>query len=142
MIDPPLRRNHPRYPIHNIVTYHYQERSVLTFTLDLGLGGMKIKPHQHLPEGAHVNFKLLLAGKSIWPTGRIAYSRFLHDQYVVSGVQFMELSDEDHISLRNYLSAVEGWPKPQRMLSTGNRENAGAISSEPPSQKSNLNAPH
>ena len=110
------KRSHPRYPIHNIASYHYEDKSVLTLTLDLGQGGMRIKTPQHLPEDAQLNFKLLLAEDSIWPRGRVVYSRFLPDQQVVSGIQFIDLSMDDHTLLQNYLAKLEEWPKPKQMV--------------------------
>jgi hypothetical protein len=104
---PQPRRDHPRYPIHRIVSYHYRRRSVLTLTLDLGLGGMKIKTQAPLPKNECFRFKLVLGSDSVWPMGRIAYSRLLSDQQVVSGVHFMELSQADLISLKRYLATLD-----------------------------------
>jgi len=101
------RRSHPRYPVHKLVSYRYEDRSVLTLTVDLGLGGMKIKTQYPLPKDKCVKFKLVLGADSIWPKGRIAYSRFLSGQQSVSGVHFMEISKKDHVSLKNYLATLE-----------------------------------
>jgi hypothetical protein len=125
---PLSRRNHPRYPVQKIVSYRYEDQSVLTLTLDLGLGGMKIKTLDSLPKDECLKFKLVLGANSIWPKGTIVYSRLLADQQVVSGVQFMEVSEDDHILLRKYLASLEEWPKPQGMVSSGEREDAGGHS--------------
>ena len=118
----PLRRSHPRHSVQKIVSYQHEDRSVLTLTLDLGLGGMKIKTQDPLPRGQCLDFKLVLGAGSISPVGRIAYSRVLPNQQVVSGIHVIELSKEDHALLGNYLATLEGWPRPRGMLSVGKRE--------------------
>ena len=114
-----MRRTYPRYPAQRIASYHYGGKRYLTLTMDLGLGGMKIKTLDSLPKNEHLRFKLVLGANSIWPKGRIAYTRFLEDQEVVSGVEFMEFSDNDHALLRRYLDTLEDWPKPRPMVSSG-----------------------
>jgi hypothetical protein len=104
---PLSRRNHPRYPVQKIVSYRYEDQSVLTLTLDLGLGGMKIKTLDSLPKDECLKFKLVLGANSIWPKGTIVHSRLLADQQVVSGVQFMEVSRRDYLSLQNCLTTLE-----------------------------------
>jgi hypothetical protein len=79
----------------------------LTLTLDLGLGGMKIKTHhQYLPENECMDFTLVLGHKSIWPKGRIAYSRLLPDNQCVSGIEFMALSPDDYALLQRCLATL------------------------------------
>ena len=101
------RRSHPRYLVNKIVSYRHEGESLLTLTLDLGLGGMKIKTHVPVPKHEGLKFKLVLGADSIWPRGRIAYSRFIPGQRMVSGVQFTELSESDRASLKNYLRTLE-----------------------------------
>ena len=93
--------------------------------MDQSLGGMKIKTLDSLPKDECLNFKLVLGANSLWPTGRIVYSRLLADQQGVSGVHFTELSEDDEIVLRKYLASVQAWPKPQGMVSSGEREDGG-----------------
>ena len=104
---PLSRRNHPRYLVQKIVSYRYEDQSVLTLALDLGLGGMKIKTHAPLPKDRRLKFKLVFGADSIWPMGRIAYSRFMSGHQMVSGVQFIELSETDRVSLKNHLGTLE-----------------------------------
>jgi len=107
----PLRRSHPRYPVQKIASYHYEGRSFLTLTLDLGLGGMKIRTHQFLSEDERLHFKLVLGRNSIWLKGRIAHSLYLPDRQSVSGIQFIEVSQGDRVLLENYLSTLNQWLK-------------------------------
>jgi hypothetical protein len=107
----------------------------LTLTLDLGLGGMKIDTSNRLPKGQFLNFKLVLRADSIWPKGRIAYSKVHLGNRNLSGVQFVELSSEDCISLQKCLAFQEELPKPRGMLSVDKRkEDAKAIIKEDKSQ--------
>jgi hypothetical protein len=104
---PLSRRNHRRYLVNKIVSYRHEDQSLLTLTLDLGLGGMKIKTHAPLPKDRRLKFKLVLGADSIWPRGRIAYSRFMSGHQMVSGVQFIELSESERASLKNHLGTLE-----------------------------------
>lgn len=102
----PLRRSHPRYPVQKITSYHYGGRNFLTLTLDLGVGGMKIKTHQHLSENQLLNFKLVLGQNSVRLRGRIVYSQFLPDKQSVSGIEFIGISDRDRTALADYLGTL------------------------------------
>jgi len=90
-----------------IVTYQHQNKSVLTLTLDLSLGGMKIKTESPLPKDQCLRFKIVLGVNSFSLKGRIAYSRFTPDEKTVSGIHFLELSRKQRQSLQDYLSSVE-----------------------------------
>ncbi len=107
----PLRRSHSRYPVHKIATYKYEGKNFLTLTLDLGLGGMKIKTHHHLSEGRHLNCRLVLGQSSIPLKGRIVYSQFVPDKQSVSGIQFVEVADRDRNFLQDYLTRLDRWLK-------------------------------
>ena len=111
MLPPPPRRSHPRYTVHRLVTYRHQDKSALTFTLDLGLGGMKIQTQSHLPRGECLDFRLVLGSDSIRVKGRIVYTQFMTDQNIVTGVSFVDLSREDHLALQDYMTELMGWPK-------------------------------
>jgi hypothetical protein len=114
-----LPRGHPRHLVHRIASYYFGGKRFLTVTLDLGMGGMKIKTPHCLPEGDHLSFRLVLESDAIWLKGRIVYSRFLPDKQGVSGVQFIDLSADAHSLLQGYLSTVEAWPKARGMISAG-----------------------
>lgn len=101
------RRASPRYKVHKIVTYTYREKPLLTVTVDLGMGGMKIKTHYKLPMNESMNFKIVLGGNTISSEGRVVYSKTLPDTGRVSGIQFLRLSRRNSALLRVYLSAVE-----------------------------------
>jgi len=119
-----LRRNYPRYPVQKIASYDYRGRSFLTLTLDLGLGGMKIKAHHDIPSDEFLTFKLVLGKSSIFPKGRIVYHRFLPDKGNVSGIQFLEVSEPDRVLLNDYLSSLNAALK--RLILPG-RQQGGRI---------------
>lgn len=116
----PLRRSHQRYPTNRIVSYCHKGKRFLTLTLNLGLGGMKIKTHYRLPEDELLDFNLVLGDVSIGLKGRTVYSDFLSGKQRVSGIQFVELSEQSRSTLHNYLAALEEWPK-KGMARAGNR---------------------
>jgi hypothetical protein len=107
----PLRRNHPRYSIQNIASYRHEDKNFLTLTLNLSLGGMKIKTCHPLSQDEELGFKLVLNRNPISLKGRIVYSQFLPDKQGVSGIEFIEISDRDRTALKNYLDSIDQWLK-------------------------------
>jgi hypothetical protein len=98
--------NYPRYPIQKIVSYEYEGESVLTLTLDLGEGGMKIETQRPLPMDACMRFKLFLGANSIWLETRIVNIQLTPDRQAISDIHFTELSRKDHHLLRTYLATL------------------------------------
>jgi hypothetical protein len=103
----PLRRNHPRYSIQNIASYRYEDKNFLTLTLDLSLGGMKIRTCHPLSQDEELGFKLVLNRNPISLKGRIVYSQFLPDKQGVSGIEFIEISDRDRTALKSFLDSID-----------------------------------
>jgi len=101
------RRAYARYPVHKIVSYAHRGKELLTVTMDLTMGGMKIKTHYRLPKNERLKIKMILGTKSISPEGRVVYNRILPDKDRVSGIQFLELPRRDSALLRAYLTAVK-----------------------------------
>ena len=116
MSFPPEKRAHLRYMVQKIASYDWQGRRLLTLTLDLGLGGMRIDSHFHLPKDECLGFKLVLGADSIRPKGRVAYSGFLPNKQSISGIQFIEISMEDHMLLHEYLVSLQNRPRPREMV--------------------------
>jgi hypothetical protein len=113
------RRHYPRYGLQKIVSDKRREKHFLTLTLDLAMGGMKIKTHHSLPEDERLSFKLIVGDNSIWLRGRIAYSGMLPGKQRVSGIQFIDLSTEDYALLQRYLTTMEEWPNLGRCFLSG-----------------------
>jgi hypothetical protein len=108
----PSQREHERRPyarshVNKIVSYAHGGKQLLTVTMNLSIGGMKIKTHRKLPKNERLKFKMIVGTKSISPEGRVVYSRTLPDKERVSGIQFLGLSRGDSALLGAYLSAVE-----------------------------------
>jgi CheY-like chemotaxis protein len=101
------RRSQPRYTVRKITSYCHEGKRYLTLTRDLGLGGMKIETHHDLPKDEHTDIRVVLGAGFICPKGRIAHSGFLSNNRSVSGVEFLELSEQDHTSLQRSLAALE-----------------------------------
>lgn len=101
------RRTHKRYQVHKMVSYTHGQKQLLTLTLDLALGGMKIKTHEKLPQNERLKFTMVLGNGSISSKGRIVYSRTLSGGQHVLGIQFLGLSRRDSALLRVYLTAVK-----------------------------------
>ncbi len=117
----PLRRSHLRYPANKVIAYSHRDKRLLTVTLNLGLGGMRIKTPYHLPEGELLDFTFVLGEASIRLKGRTIYSHALPGRQKVSGIEFMHLSEQDRTILRDYLITLEPWPKKRGMHSPGER---------------------
>lgn len=101
------RRSYSRYRVHKVVSYTHGQKQLLTLTLDLALGGMKIKTHEKLPKNECLNFKMVLGKDSISSEGRVVYSRNLSGGQRVSGIQFHKLTRRDSALLHAYLSALQ-----------------------------------
>lgn len=101
-------RNHKRYSVQKIVSYQEDGKNFLTLTVDLGLGGMRIKTHSTLPAGDRQPFDLVLGTDSIRVLGRIVHNGTLRGRQNVAGIQFMGLSDHERQLLKDYLGNLEG----------------------------------
>jgi len=68
---------------------------------------MKIKTRYPLPRDRCLRFKLVLGANPMWLRGRVVYSEIIADQQVIAGIQFMELSEKNHRSLKTYLATLQ-----------------------------------
>lgn len=103
----PGRRKHPRYPVRRLVSCHYEGEHLLSLTLDLGLGGMKIETHDHIPKDKRLDIKLFLIDRAIPLRGRVAYSGMLSGEQRVLGIQFVDFSERSWAALRDHLRSLE-----------------------------------
>jgi hypothetical protein len=53
----PKKKSYPRYQVHKVVSYTHGQKELLTLTVDLALGGMKIVTHEKLPRNEGLNLK-------------------------------------------------------------------------------------
>jgi hypothetical protein len=101
------RRAYARFHVNKIVSYVHGGKQLLTVTMNLSIGGMKIKTHQKLPKNERLNFTLVLGKDSISTEGRVVYSRTLSGKQEVSGIQILGLARRNCALLRAFLSALE-----------------------------------
>jgi hypothetical protein len=80
---------------------------ILTVTVDLGMGGMKIKTHYKLPKDEGMNFKIVLGDNTISLEGSVVYNTMFSDTGRVADIQFLRLSRRDSALLHACLSAIE-----------------------------------
>jgi hypothetical protein len=97
----------PGTHVHKIVSYTHGPKQLLTLTLDLAMGGMKIKTHHKLRENEYLNFKLVRGDNFISPKGRVVYSKSLPGKQRASGVKLLCLSGPESALLYKYLSNLE-----------------------------------
>jgi PAS domain S-box-containing protein len=96
-------RSHPRYAVHNFVSYCYECDRFLTVALNLGLGGLKIQTYHFLPKEEQLDLRLVLGRNSIWLKGRSVYSQLLSEGRYISGLRFVEVSEQDQYFLEDCL---------------------------------------
>ena len=120
MLSLPHARNHQRFSARRICSYLHKGKRFLTLTVNLGLGGMKIETGHYLQKDDLLDIQLIVDNKSIWLKGRAVYSHLLSGKQIVSGIQFVDISEQDLSVLREHLSALS---KPRDMLSVRNGEN-------------------
>jgi hypothetical protein len=100
-------RNHKRFSVQKIVSYQEDGKNFLTLTVDLGLGGMRIKTHSTLPAGDRQPFNVVLGTDSIRVTGRIVHNGTLGGRQKVAGIQFVGLSGHGMQLLKDYIGILE-----------------------------------
>ncbi len=116
-------RNHQRFTARRICSYLHRGKRFLTMTVNIGLGGMKIETGHYLQKDDLLDIQIILDDKSIWVKGRAVYSHLLSGKQILSGIQFVDVSEQDLSALREQISAL---PKPRDMLSVRNGENSAA----------------
>ena len=109
----PERRAHQRHEVHKVVPYTHGQKHLLTLTLDLAFGGMKIKTDEKLPKNERLKFKMILGKDSITSEGRVVYTKTRPGGQHVSGIQFLGLSRRGSTLLRAYLFTLEESPQLQ-----------------------------
>lgn len=122
------RRKHPRFPI-NLPVYTFgSEKRTGTYTLDVGLGGMKIYTDQRFPSGREILFQLVLKRKSIWIKGRLIFEQTDPELMNFSCIHFEETTKATNFGLRDFLSHLENLlPKDRIEMEDRIREREAAL---------------
>jgi len=112
-------RTDPRFSVRKPITYYYGGKRLLTLTLNLGLGGTKVETFHYLPEHEELDLHLDLETNGIWPKGRTVYCQQLFEGHYASGIQFIKISEQERITLRDYLGS-KSYPSEPPMSFLGN----------------------
>jgi c-di-GMP-binding flagellar brake protein YcgR len=98
------RRNFPRVEASNPVLYFpdLNPRPKIAWTVDLSLGGARIKPSHGLATGKSVWMHIAVYPETIKCRGRPVYVLPVNGS-MAAGVKFEGLSEHDKLSLKQYL---------------------------------------
>ena len=110
------RRTHQRYPVKQIVSCDRAGKRFLTVTLDVGLGGMKIKTPHSLQKDEMLDMKLVLKHHSVCLRGRAVYSCLFSHEESISGIQLTQISERDLLKLHDYFRALDELSNQQPIL--------------------------
>jgi len=119
-------RTDPRFFVRRPITYSHGGKRLLTLTLNLGLGGTRVETFQYLPEHEDIDLHLDLETNGIRLKGRTVYSQQLFEGHYASGIQFIKISEQERIILRDYLDPISHQSKPP-MSFFGSGTNAQAL---------------
>lgn len=100
-------RSHQRHAVHNFVSYRYGGNRFLTVALNLGVDGIRIFTYHFLPKEEQLDIQLVLGRNSIWLKGRSVYCQLISEGQYISGLQFVEVLEQDRNFLENYLRHKE-----------------------------------
>ena len=104
------KRTHPRVRSLNLVSLSklaeegYVELAELGRTLDLSEGGIRLEAYELLPVGTRAKLRIGLRESIIEVDGRIAYVERGERDRVITGIEFLNLSEEGGRQLRRLLS--------------------------------------
>lgn len=105
-----VKRAYPRLEKKNIVSYSRAEGLLLgdqegmAITKNIGLGGVLIQiDHSYPIVGSCINLELAIENTIVRAKGRIAHVRDLGNNLFDTGIQFLDISEENLKILRDYL---------------------------------------
>lgn len=103
-------RRYPRLNAKNIMSYSQCEGLLLgdlegmAITKNIGLGGILVQIDHSFPiVGSYINIELAVHNSIIRAKGKIVHVRDLGDNRFDTGIQFVEISEDDVRLLRDYL---------------------------------------
>lgn len=102
------RRNHPRVKVSHTLLYSSDvySRPQVGSTLDLSMGGTKIKTPYCLTTGEKLEISIAISPKVIKCRGEVVHVLDLKDETPKAGIRFEDLSEEDRLFLGEYVSNV------------------------------------
>ena len=82
----------------------YVELAELGRTLDLSEGGIKLEAFEFIPVGTNTRLRIALRDEIIDVDGRISHVEESDDNHIVTGIEFLDLSDEQRGLLKRFLA--------------------------------------
>ena len=102
------RRAHPRVEVSKSVLYvsDIYPRPKVASTVDLSLGGTRIKTLYSLNSGEGIEISIAIHPEVIKCRGKVVYAQQVADNRLEAGVRFEEMSRQDRLYLGGYISHV------------------------------------
>lgn len=94
------RRRHRRLELTNLVAYKSFDIEAITETINISLGGMKIKTEFPIDEDESLDVSLKIGGEEFKSVARVVYCNAREDQAYEIGLNF-EKTSERHLNLLN-----------------------------------------
>jgi len=82
----------------------YVELAELGRTLDLSEGGIRLEAFEVIPVGTSTRLRIALRDDIVDVGGRVAYIEEGDDNHIITGIEFLDLSDQHRQVLRRFLS--------------------------------------
>ncbi|NIO05312.1 MAG: hypothetical protein GTN74_12085 [Proteobacteria bacterium] len=100
------KRTYPRFQINCPVSFFSFDQLGIAETLDLSLGGMKIRSRCMLFINETYDFMIIVGGRAISPKGRVLRIENQLEFNYEAGVSFLDLIDHHRNQLNGFLSAL------------------------------------
>lgn len=101
------RRRHRRFELLNLVVYKKFEIEKITKTIDLSMGGMKIRTEFPVPLHEELEITIRIGDEIFRSEGKVMYANERKDGDFDIGVNFINTSEESLNILNQYLSQCE-----------------------------------
>lgn len=108
----PEHRSQPRVESQNLVSIEYvdKEGSATEFmgrSLDLSETGIQVETNRAYPNMSVLSLSLCIGEDILKVKGRVVHAKGTKDGRVALGIRFLDLTDKDSKTLKNYLSERE-----------------------------------
>lgn len=98
------RRKHQRLELANLVAYKNFDIEEVTETINISMGGMKIRTEFPIEEGESLDLSLRIGREEFKSKARVIYCNLGEDQAFEIGLRFEETSETDLSLLNQYIS--------------------------------------
>ncbi len=102
------RRRHPRFNLPLALAYTCGATKDTLRTIDVSLGGTRIRPDMPIPVDENLNLIILLENEAIKPLGKVVRSRQWPNRNYDVGITFEAMSHEYLQRLNQFLDGVAG----------------------------------